>query len=111
MLSAQIDELRKMADGQATFRDAREVMLKAADTIWQLRDDLQRTNAVLMDVEHDESVAWDRVRKAEAENRRLRELARLLLYGATHDAEPAEGLVWSQKVDVLARKLGIEVEE
>jgi hypothetical protein len=45
MLSAQIDELRKMADGQATYRDARSVMLQAADTIWELRDDLQRTNA------------------------------------------------------------------
>jgi len=44
MISAQIDELRQMADGQATYRDAREVMLEAADTIWQLRDDLQRAN-------------------------------------------------------------------
>lgn len=40
---------------------------------------------------------------------KLRELAELLLYGATHDAEPAEALVWSHKVDVLARELGIEV--
>lgn len=45
-----------------------------------------------------------------AENTKLRELARLLLYGATHDAEPAEALVWSQKVDALARELGIEGE-
>ena len=45
MISAQIDELRKMADGQATYRDARAVMLQAADTIWELRDDLQRANA------------------------------------------------------------------
>lgn len=45
MISAQIDELRQMADGQATYRDARAVMLQAADTIWQLRDDLQRANA------------------------------------------------------------------
>ena len=45
------------------------------------------------------------------ENNKLRELARLLLYGATHDAEPAEGLVWSQKVNVLMRELGIEVED
>jgi len=46
-----------------------------------------------------------------AENAKLRKLARLLLYGATHDAEPAEGLVWSQKVNVLVRELGIEVDE
>lgn len=45
------------------------------------------------------------------ENNKLMELARLLLYGATHDAEPAEGLVWSQKVNVLMRELGIEEED
>ena len=47
----------------------------------------------------------------EVENAKLRELARLLLYGATHDAEPAEGLVWSQKGNALVRELGIEVDE
>ena len=73
MISAKIDELRQMADGQATYRDARVVMLQAADTIWQLRDDLQRANAAVQDAEHDESMAWDRVRKAEAENAKLRE--------------------------------------
>ena len=45
MISSLIDRLRQMADGQATYRAAREVMLEAADTIWQLRDDLQRANA------------------------------------------------------------------
>ena len=73
MISSLIDELRQMADGQVTFRDAREVMLEAADTIWQLRDDLQRANAAVQDAEHDESVAWDRVRKAEAENAKLKQ--------------------------------------
>ena len=76
MISAQIDELRQMADGQATYRDAREVMLQAADTIWKLRDDLQCANEALRDAEHDESMAWDRVRKAEAESEKLRELVR-----------------------------------
>ena len=74
MISAQIDELRRMADGQATYRDAIAVMLQAADTIWELRDDLQRANAAVQDAEHDESMAWDRVRKADAENAMLREL-------------------------------------
>lgn len=37
MISAQIDELRRMADGQVTYRDARAVMLRAADTITELR--------------------------------------------------------------------------
>ena len=47
-------------------------------------------------------------KRLKAESDKLRELARLLLYGATHDAEPAEGLAWSQKVDVLVRELGVE---
>ena len=74
MLSAQIDELQKMAE----YYDGSEaaiVMRCAAHTVWELRYDLQRTNEVLQDVEHDESMAWDRVRKAETENARLRELA------------------------------------
>ena len=78
MISSLIDELRQMADGQAMYRDARAVMLEAADTIWQLRDDLQQANAAVQDAEHDESVAWDRVRKAEAENAKLRELVKAM---------------------------------
>lgn len=69
MLSAQIDGLRKAAQ---TYRDmgkheAEQMMLDAADTIWQLRDDLQRVNAEnaklrnevdnLRDFEHLTSVA------------------------------------------------------
>ena len=76
MISSLIDELRKLADGQAPYRDARAAMLEAADTIWQLRDDLQRANEAVRDAEHDESRAWDRVRKAEAENVKLRELVK-----------------------------------
>ena len=72
MISSLIDELRQTADGQVTYRDARAVMLQAADTIWELRDDLQRANAAVQDAEHDESMAWDRVRKAEAESASLR---------------------------------------
>ena len=45
------------------------------DAIKDLRDDLQRVNAAVQDAEHDESMAWDRVRKAEADNTKLRELA------------------------------------
>ena len=44
MISGLIDELRKLAE----YYDGSEVasiMRYAADTIWQLRDDLQRTNA------------------------------------------------------------------
>jgi rubrerythrin len=56
------------------MRSAASEMEDAADTIWQLRDDLQRANAAVQDAEHDESMAWDRVRKAESENAKLREL-------------------------------------
>jgi hypothetical protein len=76
MISGLIDELRKSADewnGSNMFELAR-MCSEAADTIWQLRDDLQRANAAVQDAEHDESMAWDRVRKVEAENKKLREL-------------------------------------
>ena len=75
MISGLIDELRKSADewnGSNMFELAR-MCSEAADTIWQLRDDLQRANAAVQEAEHDESMAWDRVRKAEAENTKLRE--------------------------------------
>lgn len=77
MLSAQINELRELSgDGSMEWLSGpvRAIVLRdAADTIWQLRDDLQRANNAVQDAEHDESMAWDRVRKAEAENARLRE--------------------------------------
>ena len=97
MISAQIDELRERAKElrnlapdpdvphlvpstketmALAMRSAASEMDDAADTIWQLRDDLQRANDAARDAEHDESRAWDRVRKAEAEADRLRELVR-----------------------------------
>jgi len=82
MLSAQIDHLRELADaldGKYGHQGYAIAMRDAADTIWQLRDDLQRANAAVQDAEHEESVAWDRVRKAEAENAKLRELMRDML--------------------------------
>ena len=77
MISSLIDELNKSADewnGSNMFELAR-MCRDAADTICELRDDLQRANEAVRDAEHDESRAWDRVRKAEAEADRLRELA------------------------------------
>lgn len=77
MISAQIDELRRYADMEdGTFPLLASALRDAADTIWELRDDLQRANAAVQDAEHDESMAWDRVRKAEAENAKLRELVK-----------------------------------
>lgn len=88
MISAQIDELRELADdieSRYGYPTAVKALRYAADTIWQLRDDLQRANAAVQDAEHDESVAWDRVRKAEVENAKLRELVDALWYCA-HEA-------------------------
>ncbi len=47
MLSSQIDALRRAAQ---TYRElgkheAEQMLLDAADTIWELRDDLQQANA------------------------------------------------------------------
>jgi hypothetical protein len=45
MISAQIDELRSMAESVGlAMPQAATLMMEAADTIWQLRDDLQRAN-------------------------------------------------------------------
>lgn len=75
MISSLIDELRKSADewNSSNMFELAHMCSDAADTIWQLRDDLQRANEAVRDAEHDESMAWDRVRKAEAESARLRE--------------------------------------
>lgn len=106
MISAQCDELRQMADGQATFHDAREVMLEAADTIWELR-------CRLVDAE-------DRVRKSvelcklcerEAENAKLRELCKRVLKNCYDAYEQVWG--WDDDWVILcdeARELGVEVD-
>lgn len=85
MISAQIDELRELAgDGSMEWVTGpihASVLRDAADTIWQLRDDLQRANDSVRDAEHDESRAWDRVRKAEAESAKLRDALKSLMMG------------------------------
>ena len=102
MISSQIDELRRVAQ---TYRDfgkyeAERMALDAADTIWQLRDDLQRANAEndklreeLVDapkceaceamLDCDECLRADgshkERRQLSSENAKLRELVRLFL--------------------------------
>lgn len=48
------------------------------------------------------------IEKLQAENAKLRELGRLLLWGVDNDMPRDEELVWSQKVDALTRELGVE---
>ena len=121
MISGLIDRLRIHADlydgktqppmnHELQRPSLAQELREAADTIWQLRDDLQRANAAVQDAEHDESMAWDRVRKAEAENAKLRELVRHLyeyrqLYFKT-GIYPTDHGVTEHRM----RELGIEVD-
>ena len=88
MISAQIDELRKLADGQAPYRDARAVMLEAADTIWELRDDLQRANAENAKLREERDMYRDLVGMMDHPdvNSKLRELVRDMFY-AVHPVD------------------------
>lgn len=122
MLSAQIDELRVMAQLEKNLERPAiaRILGDAADTIWELRDDLQRANDNLQDAEHDESRAWDRVRKAEAVADKLRKLAqrmwRLERFGCCGcrqecDAESCYASDCKEAIEIEQemRDLGIEV--
>ena len=74
MISSQCDELRDAAKRGGLVVGLPQMLNEAADLILELRDDLQRANDAMRDAEHDESMAWDRVRKAEAESTKLREV-------------------------------------
>ena len=116
MLSAQCDKLRQMAESVGlAMPQAATLMMEAADTIWELRDDLQQANDAVQDAEHDESMAWDRVRKAEADNVKLRELAQhadRLLTGLFPyiDYSRCTALEAVAAWRVRARELGVEVD-
>lgn len=116
MLSSQCDELRQVAQVYRNLgKYATEQMLRdAADTILELRDDLQRANRSLQDAEHDESVAWDRVRKAERENAKLRELVRDMWFWSYEghiDSESQERqMLHIDAVIQRMRELGVETD-
>ena len=134
MISAQCDKLRERAaelrslapDSDVPYLvpstketmalamgSAASEMEYAADLILELRDDLQRSDEAVRDAEHDESMAWVRVRKAEAESAKLRETcdelreacAELLDMAESHDPE---WLHWPEMYEEL-RKLGVDV--
>jgi len=96
MLSAQIDELRNAAEFYDGFKAA-NLMRDAADTIWQLRDDLQRTNA---------------------ENAKLRELVKRMHGHIRQTCGECDGWYCSSfdedneccVYDTLVRELGTEVD-
>ena len=93
MISSLVDKLNKSADewnGSNMFELA-HMCREAADTILQLRDDLQQAHAATDEAEHDDSVAWDRVRAAEAENAKLREeVVDLQKSSQTYESENAK---------------------
>ena len=96
MISSLIDELNKSADewnGSNMFELAR-MCSDAADTIWQLRDDLQRANA---------------------ENAKLRELVADTLmqprdYCQKYDIEYDSWDSVNDHLDARMRELGVEVD-
>jgi len=49
-------------------------------------------------------------KRLKADNAKLRELARLLLWGIDNDMPRYEKLAWTQKVNALVRELGVEVD-
>lgn len=121
MISAQIDELRKLADGQAPYRDARAAMLEAADTILVMDErlrDAERHHRIDMDVVglmyHPEIVE-----RLNAENDKLRELVLEIWRSCPvseddcakcqHRIEESDEN-WCD-IPILMEKLGVEVDE
>lgn len=89
MISSQVDALRRAAQNYRDFGkyEAEQMLLDAADTIWQLRDDLQRMNA---------------------ENAKLRELCADLYAGmlAYSKVQPTTQSYWATRLG----ELGVEVD-
>ena len=78
MISGQVDRLRTAAQ---TYRrlgnhSAESMLLDAADTIWKLRDDLQRANAENAKLREQVDAAHMSRLLTENENESLRELVR-----------------------------------
>lgn len=89
MISGLIDELNKSADewnGSNMFELAR-MCRSAADTIWQLRDDLQRANTENAKLREEVVDLRKSSQTYESENAKLRELVDYMtpiaLYGAS----------------------------
>jgi len=109
MISGLIDELNKSADewNASNMFELARMCREAADTIWQLRDDLQRANAenakLRESVKRLMTQRDERLARAEAENAKLRELVRSMydVLDVTID--------WSELDDDM-RELGVEVD-
>ena len=122
MISAQCDELRTMAESVGfEVPQAATLMMGAADTILELRDDLQRTNSenarLRSELDSVGTAAYLYGRSdLKAENTKLRELAQradrlltsLFPYIGYSRCTALEAVAaWR----VRARELGVEVDE
>ena len=75
MLSAQCDKLRAMAESVGlTMPQAATLMMEAADTILELRDDLQRAKVENTKLQEQGARLFDKVLELGTENDSLREL-------------------------------------
>lgn len=133
MLSAQVDELRELATRYDELQvgavkavtmpsDMGSILRDAADTIWQLRDDLQRANAEnaklqeeIEATKHDLQVFSIRSVQLDADNAKLRELVLGLKWcSENYGCEDACPLYDKSEPDHcrderLLRELGMEV--
>ena len=117
ILSSQVDKLREMATRYDELKvgavkavtmpsDMGSILRDAADTIWQLRDDLQRANAEnaklreLVDAAHMSRLL------TENENEKLLELLQRT-WDAFHDATAREFVTVKNEL----REFGIEVDD
>ena len=118
MLSAQCDELRAMAESVGLeVPQAATLMMEAADTILELRDDLQRANAenarLLDELESVGTAAYMYGRSdLKAENTKLRLLVEAMgVYERMDtDADPLRALEIRDAIKQLAGELGIKVD-
>ena len=120
MISGLIDELNKSADewNASNMFELARMCREAADTIWQLRDDLQRANAENAKLQ--ESVRRlmtqrdERLARAEADNAELRKLARQMYPKAKAFLQMGVRLGCNDTLSydwyLQLRELGVEVE-
>jgi len=113
MISGQIDRLRTAAQ---TYRrlgnhSAESMLLDAADTIWKLRDDLQRANADNAKLREQVDAAHMSRLLTENENEELRELSArawhlFTEHGAVHESDLPEVDAVRDKMHELGINVG-----
>lgn len=109
-LEPTLTSLRELSKAFPDSSRRAALLLDAADAIEGLEAEnakLRDENARLRSCQSDDA---DNARAIIGENEKLRELARLLLWGIDNDMPRYEELAWSQRVNALVGELGIEVD-